>query len=507
MRKKTVIKGVAILMTANLITRLMGFYYRTCMVKMIGAEGVGLYQLIMPLYMLSWSITSSGITTTVSKLTAEETAKNNPANAKRVLHTALFLSFYISVSLALGMYIFAEPLAKYVIHDIRTTLPLKILSLSIPFMALGSCSRGYFMGTQNQVYPAASQIIEQIVRILAIFSLASHFVSRGLEYACAAATLGIVLGEAISFLFTIVSLKFSLKNITKKPSLRKRKALIVLLSMAVPLTLSRVTGSMLATIESILIPQRLSLYPSGENALATFGSLTGMAMPLIQLPSAILFAVSVTLVPALSETEAIGKKKETSFLIEKALCWTSIIGWGVTVIFASFPKEICSLIYGYPNLGDMLFKLCIICPFLYLNITLAGVLNGLGCHTSIFKLNIISSAINIVFIYFLMPKIGIDAFIIGTAISLMVVVGLEILTVSRKNPFSISFYKSFFTPAVCAVSSYIIIKLFPSPKADDIIIITLYIIFLGLIYLLLLLAGGGITKNDILSLFPRKNKA
>lgn len=77
MRKKSIIKGAVILTSANLITRIMGFFYRIYMSDTIGSEGIGLYQLVMPIYLLSWSITSSGFSTTVSRLTAAENAKKN----------------------------------------------------------------------------------------------------------------------------------------------------------------------------------------------------------------------------------------------------------------------------------------------------------------------------------------------------------------------------------------------------------------------------------------------
>ena len=506
MQKKTIIKGAATLMFANLITRLMGFYYRTCMVKTIGAEGMGLYQLIVPLYILSWSITSSGLTTTISKLTSAETAKKQSGNAVRILYAGLLISIVVSICISLMLYLFADAISLYIIKDPRGAMPIRILSFAIPFMAFGSCIRGYFTGIQKQEYPALSQILEQVVRIGSIFILSSLFLDKGIEYSCSIALVGIVLGEGISFLFIL----FCFKGVRKKtklslPSLSKQHCIMILFSMAVPLTMSRIMSSLLSAIENILIPQRLALFSSSENVLATFGSLSGMAMPLIQLPCAILTAVSVTMIPAISETEATGNKKQTSMLIEKSLCFTTIIGCGVFALFASFPEEISTLVYNDSALGSMLLRLSILAPFMYLSITLNAILNGLGCHSFIFGQNILSSIANISFIYFLMPKYGIDAFIFGAIISLLITTTMDIKMVSKKNPLSLSFYKSFFTPAVCAVSTYIVIKLLPpcTSTAEFLAYGTL----LGVIYLLLLLLSEAITMYDILTFLPKKPPA
>ena len=166
-------------MAANLTTRFMGFYYRIYMSRAIGNEGMGLYQLIMPIYMLAWSITSSGLTTTVSKLTAEENAKREFGNTKRILYISMLISLTISLSLSCLLFISADFTAEYIVKDVRTAMPLRILSLCFPFMACGSCIRGSFMGMQKQLFPALSQVLEQAVRIIAIFALSSFFLPYG----------------------------------------------------------------------------------------------------------------------------------------------------------------------------------------------------------------------------------------------------------------------------------------------------------------------------------------
>ena len=202
MHKKAIIKSAIILTSANIITRVLGFFYRIYMSKTIGAEGMGLYQIITPLYLLIWAISSSGLSTTMSKLTAQEKAKGQQGNAEKILTISLIISVAIALCLSISVHNFAEEISQYIIKDKRTTLSLKWLSPCFPFMAAGSVIRGYFLGMQEAKVPAISQVIEQIVRMLAVYVLADTFVPMGLEYACGAAILGMALALTLTIIDT-----------------------------------------------------------------------------------------------------------------------------------------------------------------------------------------------------------------------------------------------------------------------------------------------------------------
>ena len=204
--------------------------------------------------------------------------------------------------------------------------------------------------------------------------------------------------------------------------------------MALPLTLNKVTGSLLSTVENILIPRRLLLFHGAQDsALSLYGSLTGMAMPLIQLPSALLMAVSVSLVPSIGEAMAVHNAKRIDYTLSKAMLLSFVIAMGATSVFLTFSEPICQAFYGQASLGALVFKLALLCPFLYVQITLSGILNGLGMHKFLLKNSVISSFINIGFIYFLTPQFGVDAFIAGWLCSLVVTVGLSMRRIAFEH--------------------------------------------------------------------------
>lgn len=138
MQRKTIIKSAAILTFASLMTRVIGFFYRIFMSNILGSEGIGLYQLILPVYTLCWSITSSGFTTTISKLTAQEKAKGQYGNMGRVLKQSVFICVFISIILGGLIFLFADYIAINIIKEPRTSLSLKVLSVCFPFMSAGN---------------------------------------------------------------------------------------------------------------------------------------------------------------------------------------------------------------------------------------------------------------------------------------------------------------------------------------------------------------------------------
>src|SRR5699024_9419170 len=110
-------------------------------------------------------------------------------NIRKITIISFSVSFLLSIIVSGILFFFSHEIAFYIIKDERTLASLKLLSIAIPFMAIGSALRGYFFGIQNQTVPAISQVIEQSVRILTVFLLAEKFVHKGITYACGVAVL------------------------------------------------------------------------------------------------------------------------------------------------------------------------------------------------------------------------------------------------------------------------------------------------------------------------------
>lgn len=507
-KRKSILQGAVILTAAGIITRVLGFVYRIYMSKTIGAEGMGLFQLIMPLYSLAWSIACSGITTTVTKLIAAENAKKEHGNIKRLVSAALAMTVSAGIVLAIVMFFGAEFIGAGIFNEPRTVIPIKLLAVAIPFMAAGSGIRGYFSGLQEMHVPAISQVLEQCVRMAVIYLMAQSFIERGLEFACAAAVIGIVAGEALSFLYVLNryrsrTLKRSFNE--KKPIITLRAAIGTILPMALPLTLNRITGSLLGTLENVLIPRSLQAFGmSSSEAIASYGRITGMTMPLIFFPSVFLLSLSTSIVPAVSEAAAVNRVGRLSGILSKALLFSVIVGIGAAAVFAVLPEELGLVIYNQ-HIGETLFALAFLCPFIYLNTTLGGILNGLGEQKIIFRNNLISSAINIVYVIFLVPRFGIKAFAAGLMTASVTSTLLSFARIRKSVELGVKPVDFLFKPLLAGTAAALVCKTSVARRAPEalgqpwgLVVSAIAIIFLYILFIILL---GVISLKDVKKLF------
>ncbi|MCL2372648.1 MAG: oligosaccharide flippase family protein [Defluviitaleaceae bacterium] len=473
--RRKILTGALILTAAGVITRVLGFVYRIYMSNLMGAEGMGLYQLIMPVYALAWSISCAGFNTTLSKLTAQEKARGEYGNMRRMLVQSAGVTTLLGVLLTVVLFFGAGFLADNFFHDARVLLPLQILSLAFPFMAAGTCMRGYFIGLQEAAIPAVNQVLEQVVRMLVIYLLAARFVPLGLEYAAAVAVIAIVVEEMFSFLFVFAAYKRHKKKmlgggaaknppaqpaawrygmkLNFLPKLSQAQVFTLIMGMALPLTGNRVAGSLLAAWENVLIPRRLQIYGlSATEAISEFGRISGMAIPLIYFPTAVLTALSVTIVPAVAEAVAAKQERSIAPVASKALLFAAVTGMGAAALFMFFSHELGLAIYNQP-IGVMLMLLGVMCPFIYMQIVLSGVLNGLGCQMFIFRNSLLSSGISIGFIYVFVPQFGLVGYIFGWLFSLIVAIGLGLYKIRQFMPIEMEFSRWFLRPMLAAAAA------------------------------------------------------
>lgn len=490
MFRSTIIKGALILTLANIITRILGFVYRIYMSNTIGAEGMGLYQLINPLYLLVWSITSSGLSTSMSKLTSQEMARGKVGNTQRLLFIAITISVSLSLVISFLVHKYAFYISLYYIKDTRTSMSLKLLSVCFPFMACGSVIRGYFFGIKNTTIPAISQVFEQIIRMAFVYLLSASMIPKGLEYACGAAVIGMAMGEILSFLYVGLMWLAKSKNIKKqKPTINYKTAFTMLFAIALPLTLNRVTSSLFSTAESVLIPQKLQQFGlSKTDAISILGILNGMAMPLIMFPSSLLTALATATMPVISESHELKQHYRIQRTIKQTMFITAVIASGTTGLFLAYPSEIGYLIYSQRQMGDILKILALVCPFLYVQVTISGILNGLGEQVFIFKVNMITSVINLLVIFFVIPMYGIYSFILSWILSAAVATFMTASRLKESVKLKLHIFKSFSMPVISMISAYILTK----PVINHILIgnerikICIFIVITGLLYLIIL---------------------
>lgn len=510
MTKKSFISGALILMIAGLVVKILGFMYRIYLSNLIGAEGMGLFGLISPVYSLVILTLTSGISIAVSKLVAEEKAKNHDINLLRITRCGLAIVLSAGIAVSVFIYIELDFITKSILNDTRTYLSMLVLIPTIPVIAAASAIKGYFYGTQDVVPTAISQIIEQIVRIGLVMATASYFLRLGLEYACALATAGMAIGEisnlAVVYIVYLFKRKIWAKNLPSSGLIRKRHIIKNIIFISVPVSLNRFIVSVLSAVEYVLIPQMLV---SGgmpyKGAISVYGKLTGMAMPLIFFPSLVTSSLATTLVPAISEAVSLKNFKWANYRISKSIQITLILGFIFTSIFLSFPDNISDIMYKRQNIGTYLYSLSFTCTFLYLQQTLTGVLNGLGKQGIMLRNFVAASFLRIACVYFLVPAHGINVYITGIGVSMGFNCILNMCSIIKITGMTIDIRNWIIKPGfVCTVMYFInkyiysFFSVFSLPDAATTLITVSFSIFASLVFLTL---AGGIDNDEISRLF------
>lgn len=412
--KHRLLRGALILTAAGLISRIMGFFFRIFLSHAFGEEGVGLYQLIFPVYALCLSISTAGIQTALSRMTAEKVSLGKADEAASILNIALGLTLIVSFAEILIIQKNAGFIAVSFLGDERCTDLLMIISYALPCAAIHSCICGYYFGLQNTVLPAVSQLIEQSVRILSVILLFAVTLKNGALPSIHLAAAGITAGEFVSALFSVRTLSRRQKFPRLLPAKMTARNLRELLGLSLPLTANRTVVTLLQSVEAASIPACLKLYGlTAADALSLYGVLTGMAMPCILFPSAVTGSVGTVLMPAVSAASTTGNRPAVRQMLKKAVGSCFILGLACCLFFLIFGRLLGNVLFNSSDAGRFILTLAWICPFLYTNSALISAINGYGKTTSTFLINACGLLVRIGSVFLIIPFFGIQGYLWG----------------------------------------------------------------------------------------------
>ncbi len=449
------IKNTIILTATSLLLRLAGIVFKIWLAAAVGSEGIGLYQLIFSVYVLASTFATSGIVTAVTRLVSEELVLGSRASVTKILRRSILLSLIIAFLSLLIVTLGAEFISNSLLGDARAATAIKILGLALPFMAVSSCFKGYFIARRKITPNATAQLFEQAVRILLIFLLVKKFAHLGLSASCAAVMLGDIISEAVGCLILSGCFSFDKRKLSALSGRKRSDFPVVkrILNIAVPITSGRYLNSLLRTAENILVPKNLAKHAAlSENALSLFGMIKGMALPILFFPSAVLNSVSTLLIPEVSEA-AVKKRdyivKSTSECIIKL---TALVSFVFAAIFFVAGREIGELIYKEVAVGNLLRALSPIVPLMYLDSVCDGILKGLDQQNFTFKTSVSDSAIRIVLILLCLPLSGLNGFIGIMYFSNLLTCFLNVGRVLKLTKAKIKIAKEIVLPLLSAVT-------------------------------------------------------
>lgn len=435
MSKMLFIKGTLLLTFTGLLSRLLGFFYRIFLSHTIGAHGLGLFQLVLPLQLLVMAVCASGIQSAISRLTASETALHTPRHAGDYFIIGTIFSIMLSLFLSWILYAHADFWATQILKDSQTAILIQILSFSIPLSTLHTCVNSYYFGRKKAGFPAGVQLLEQIFRVGGCYVLYLIFESQKRTITPAIAVGGNLIGEIASSFISLFAVSMHLKKTDYTFSHIKNSGRILknLFQISMPLTLNKILLTVLSSMEVILIPARLQMSGlSAKDALSIYGVFTGMALPLILFPATITNSAAVMLLPSITELQTLGYQKRIQYVVHQIFRYCLLFGGFCMILFLFFGEFFGNFLFNSQTAGTYIHTMAYICPFLYLNTTLTSVLNGLGKSGTCLIHSMISICIRVCFVLFAIPVFGIRGYLYGILCGELVLTLLHMYALSEK---------------------------------------------------------------------------
>lgn len=511
MTQSQFLRGTLILTAAGMVVKAIGSLNWIILSRVLGGEGIGLYQLAFPVYLLALSISSAGIPVAISIMTAEKVVKGDDAGALRIFKLSLGLLTVTGLVLSAALYFGAEWLITYrFIRDPRAYYSLIALAPAIFFVTILSSFRGYLQGRQIMTPTAVSQIVEQLVRVGAMLLFASIFLPKGLEYAAGGASFGAGFG-GFAALIVLVFYFWRIEQASGRQGIlgnsiereSNRELIRRLIHLALPVSLSSIMLPIVANLDLFIVPARLELAGYAvEQATELFGYLTGMAVPLVNLFTILTASLATSLVPAVSEAYSIGDRMLTYQRTAAAMRLTNLVTIPGTVILWQLAEPIATLIYHAPRAGEPIKVLAIGVFLLGIHQVTTGILQGMG-RTAIPVLNMVLAAVVKVILNWTltaMPEMGIKGAALSTVADIGVAAILNMYFVHRYTGFTIdliSLAKSGIAAGVMGCGIFSVYKIAGFASVTSGFTALLAFILGGLIYLIVLLLCGGINTRDI----------
>ncbi len=419
MSKRTIIKGTLILTITGIATKLLGFYNRIFLTRLIGVKELGIYQLIFPVYILAHSFCCQGIATTLTKQVSHYIGKKEIKNTRTVLLTALSISFALSLLAFLIVNTFSEYICIYLLKNSDCTPLVKIISLALPFVAIKSCLNSYFVGVDKPEYQGLSHFIEQIIRVATAYILSGLWVGNLMD--ARIAVIALISGEIFASILSIILYlghckKKQSKKYKEKTSYKKIYSSFI--KDALPITSNGLIQTMFASLEAIILPAMLfKFYNNNDTALELYGIVTGIVIPFLLLPSTVTTSLSTMLLPALSFAKAQDNTKVIKKAITSSLSFCFLLGVVTFFGYIFLGEWICRFAFKSSEAGIILKQMCFLCPFIYMAGNMSAILNGLDKAFHNMMFNIAGITIRIGFTVLLVPTYGLTAYIGGMTAS------------------------------------------------------------------------------------------
>lgn len=500
------ISGTLILTLSGFVVKAIGSINWIILSRILGGEGIGIYQMAFPIYLLALDVSSAGLPIAISIITAEKAAKEDYAGAQRIFRVSLTMLCITALFLSFVVFFGARFLIdEQIIRESRAYYSLIALAPAIFFTTIIAGYRGYLQGWQQMTPTAMSQIVEQLVRVVVMLGFAALLLPYGLDYAAGGASLGAGAGGLAAWL-VLIYFYYKLKRSLPKdgpvfPQESIRHILKRLIVLAIPISLSSIMLPVVSNLDLLIVPRRLEVAGySTAQATELFGYLTGMSVPLINLATILTAAMAMSLVPAISHSFTLKETDEIYSRTAGAMRISFLVTIPFSVMLYVMAEPVVTFIYNAPAATDATRAVAIAICFLGLHQITTAILQGLK-RPKIPVINMgVACVAKVLCNWFLVaiPSFGITGAAYATVADIGVAAALNLFFIYRHTGYIIDLKvvaKNIFSAAVMGVIMYFLYQFLHAH-------IGLFLSLFGTciagsaIYIGLMALCGGVTKED-----------
>ena len=507
--RTSMLYGTLLLTGTGICSQALGFVYRILLSRLIGAEVMGLYQLVMPVYSVLMSITAVGLTAAVSNLSASYHAVGNRAAIAALLRRCLTLFLVLFAPAAAVTVLCYDPTSVYLLGDARTQTGLVLLLPCVLLTGVENLHKHYFYGTGNVRPPAAVELCEQVIRAGAVLGLLVLFLPQNPERTVALIVLGMTACELFSALTLLLLASRSLDRAAGLPGRvpGRRELNRKVAALALPVAMTSLLGNLMGSATAVIIPQQLVRAGAEvSQAMSAFGVLCGMTIPMLCLPTAFVGALGLTLMPRLAQAAALGRTDLVRSRLDRAMLATSVLVLPAMALLTVLGPTLGVLLFREPTAGNYLLPLAVGVALSCWQAVLSGALNGVGRQRTAARNALLSAVAELGCTYFLMglPGVGLRGYVAGFVLSAALGAWLNWRGVRKATGLKARFFAWCAAPGLAALLMGLVTRLLfltlRSRGLADIPNLGVCLVFGGVFYLAALQAQG----VSLRSIFFRK---
>ena len=491
----------ALLMTAvTLLMRTVSVSFNIYVSNRVGAEAMGLISLVSGVYGFAVTLATSGIHLATVRRIAERMEQSGMAETKTVLKACVRYALFFGSLATLLLFVLARPIGLYVLREQRSVRALYLLSFTLLPIALTTVLNGYFTAVRRAWKNALSQVSEQTVKISLTIYLLVAIAPKTVEGCMLAILGGGAVAESFSLIFNLL-LYLVDKSRRSEKGARKYGNKVGVAEIALPVAISAYVRSGLLAIEHILIPRGLLSFGAGNSeALAAYGSLQGMALPVVLYPAALLSSFSALLIPEVTEQQSGGNKLEIRYIAKRVYQLTLLFSLGAAGVMLSLSGELGEVLYGSAEVAEFIGALAPLIPVMYLDTATDAMLKGLGEQVYSMNVNIIDALVSVLCVALLVPRLGIYGYLITIYVTEILNAALSVTRLLRITGFSPSVLQLVLRPLLAVIGATALNRLLffalPALPVSGGVTLFLHVFCAVLLYLLFLILIGALGRAE-----------